>query len=119
MARSTTLDPDQFLPLKPSVLAILVSLEDAPRHGYAIIQAVRERSGGAIALDTGPLYRYLKRLLDDGLVEEVTDNSAVEDPRRRCYRPTTMGQQVLAAEMARLDYLLRGRRRAAPARSGR
>ncbi|HSC28137.1 MAG TPA: PadR family transcriptional regulator [Vicinamibacterales bacterium] len=105
--------PDTFLPLSPAVLAILVVLDGAPRHGYAIAQAVREESGGALRLDTGPLYRHLRRLLDDGLVEEVDAPERDDDERRRYYRPTSLGRLVLAAETARLEALLgRPRRRA-------
>jgi DNA-binding PadR family transcriptional regulator len=96
-------DPFDYLPLKPAVLAILVAVSDAPRHGYAIIQAVREPPHG-IHLDTGPLYRFLKRLLDDGLVKEVDQGD--DEERRRYYTLTTLGARVLDAERARLLSLL-------------
>lgn len=111
----TTADPAGFLPLKPAVLAILVALAETPRHGYAIIRAVQEQSNGALRLDTGPLYRHLKRLLDDGLVEETSPRVARDDERRRYYRPTRLGLRVLAAETARLDAMLRTSRRLNPA----
>ena len=93
---------EHLLPLKPAILLVLLTLGDEPQHGYGIMSAVRERSGGRIDLGTSHLYRHLKRLLDTGLVEETAaDDSG--DPRRRYYRLTDLGGRVLAAEAARLD----------------
>ena len=93
---------ERLLPLKPAVLLILLTLGEEGQHGYGIMSAVRERSGGLIDLGTSHLYRHLKRLLDSGMVEETADNDS-GDPRRRYYRLTDFGGQVLAAEAARLD----------------
>ncbi len=92
----------RLLPLKPAVLLILLTVGEERQHGYGIMSAVRERSGGLIDLGTSHLYRHLKRLLDSGMVEETADNGS-GDPRRRYYRLTDFGGQVLAAEAARLD----------------
>ena len=93
---------ERLLPLKPAVLLILLTLGEERQHGYGIMRAVRDRSGGLIDLGTSHLYRHLKRLLDSGMVEETADNDS-GDPRRRYYRLTDFGGQVLAAEAARLD----------------
>ena len=93
---------ERLLPLKPAVLLILLTLGEEPHHGYAIMAAVRKRSNGLIDLGTSHLYRHLKRLLDSGMVKETADNDS-GDPRRRYYRLTDFGEQVLAAEAARLD----------------
>lgn len=93
---------ERLLPLKPAVLLILLTLGEEHQHGYGIMSAVRERSGGLIDLGTSHLYRHLKRLLDSGMVEETAHNDG-GDPRRRYYRLTDFGGQVLAAEAARLD----------------
>jgi hypothetical protein len=50
---------DEHLPLKPLIFHILLALAEEERHGYAIMREVRERSGGHIRLETGPLYRHL------------------------------------------------------------
>ena len=99
---------DRYLPLKPLVLHILLALAEEEGHGYAIMRAVRERSEGRIRLETGPLYRQLKRLLDDGLVEESDRRPAADrdDQRRRYYRLTQLGRDVAAAEARRLAGLV-------------
>lgn len=100
------------LPLKPVVCLVLLALAEKERHGYAVMLAVRERSQGRIRLETGPLYRHLKRLVDTGLVEEADGRSAVEDDqRRRCYyRLTGLGRAVVTAEGARLATLVEATR---------
>jgi DNA-binding PadR family transcriptional regulator len=93
-------------PLKPAVFHILLALADGPVHGYAAMQAVRERSGGSVRLSTGSFYRHLSKLLDDGLVEEAT-GPADDDPRRGVYyRVTAQGRQVLVRERDRLAALV-------------
>lgn len=95
---------DEHLPLKPLICHILLALAEQEHHGYAILQAVRERSGGQIRISTGPLYRHLKRLVDDGLVEESEERPAPDqdDQRRRYYRLTDTGREVIAAEAERM-----------------
>ena len=94
----------RFIPLKPVVFEIVVTLAHQTRHGYAILRDVRTRTGGRMKLETGPLYRHLKRLLDDGLVEETEGSGEEEsfDKRRRYYGLTELGRAVLAAEGRRL-----------------
>jgi DNA-binding PadR family transcriptional regulator len=101
-------DPATFLPLKTDVALIMLALEARPLHGYAIIKDVRERSEGGVELQTGALYRYLRRLLEDGLITEV-DRPAGEDSsdeRRRYYRVTALGRQVVDADLARMARLV-------------
>lgn len=95
---------DRFIPLKPVVFGIMISLAEEERHGYAILHDVRTRSEGRLKLETGPLYRHLKRLLDDGLVEETeaAEGGENSDPRRRYYALTELGRSVLASEGQRL-----------------
>jgi DNA-binding PadR family transcriptional regulator len=112
-------DPAAFLPLKADVLMILLALADRPCHGYAIIKEVDRRSGGAVRLQTGALYRDLKRLLADGLIDECPPPSTErdEDERRRYYRATKLGSAVVEAEVARMAALVRAARtRATPRR---
>ena len=98
---------EAHLPVTPVILEILIALGEGPLHGYAVAQAVRGRSGGRIRLETGPLYRHLKRLLDDGLVEESPQRPAEDDARRGAYyRLTSLGRGVVAAETRRLGELV-------------
>ncbi|MFI0352161.1 PadR family transcriptional regulator [Actinomadura sp. 9N407] len=75
---------------------LLAVLEPGPLHGYAIIAAVQERSGGALELKTGTIYPALNRLERIGLLESSWDS--VGERRRRCYRLTEAGRQGLAGE---------------------
>lgn len=98
-----------FLPVGPVVFDILLALSDQERHGYAILQEVAARSGGATVLRPGTLYRALGRLLEDGLIEEAEERPAPDrgDERRRHYRLSGLGQQVAEAEARRLAALVR------------
>ena len=106
-------DPRDFLPLKPLDLQLLLALTEEERHGYGLVQAVSDRTDGLITLEPGNLYRVVKRLLDDGLVAESARRDAPEasegDTRRRYYRITALGARVVAAELQRLDQLVRSK----------
>jgi DNA-binding PadR family transcriptional regulator len=106
--------PESLLPLPDSELEILLALADGEAHGYAMMRAVEQRSGGRTRLGPGTLYAALKRLLATGLIEEAGERGDSEpgQARRRYYRLTTFGSRVLAAELDRLSALVRhGRRR--------
>ena len=95
--------PESFLPLSNANFHILLALAQGERHGYAIMQDVREATDGSIRLGPGTLYRCLQGLLNETLIEELQPNSvADEDQRRRYYRLTTLGRHVLVAETQRL-----------------
>ena len=100
---------DKFIPLSPAVFDILLALCDEERHGYGIMQEVERRSGGQTRLRAGTLYRALARLVDERLAEESDERPApdLDDERRRYYRLTDLGRQVVAAEARRLAGLLR------------
>jgi DNA-binding PadR family transcriptional regulator len=70
---------------------------------------VLERSGGTVRLWPATLYGSLKRLIQEGLIVESGDRPAreLDDARRRYYRLTTLGQQVLDLESERLQNLVR------------
>ena len=107
--------PESFLPLKPDVLFILLALGDGPAHGYGIIRDVEARSEGEVILQTGALYRSLKRLLGDGLIVETSAPPSTDrdDARRRYYRLTALGAAVRVAEIERMSRLVRSARVAA------
>lgn len=105
-------DPVSFLPLKTEVALIMMALKSRALHGYAIIKDVRERSEATVELQTGALYRHLRRLLDDGLIAEVDRPAGEEseDERRRYYRATPLGSDVLEADLARMTRLVQAAR---------
>ncbi|QGZ52308.1 MULTISPECIES: PadR family transcriptional regulator [Streptomyces] len=77
---------------------LLAVLEQGPLHGYAIIAAVQQRSGGVLDLRTGTIYPALNRLERLGLLTSSWD--AVGERRRRCYALTDAGRSSLAGERA-------------------
>ena len=96
--------PDSFLPLTPVAFEIVLALADGERHGYSILQEVETRSGGAVSLHAGTLYRALARLLESELIEELESPDAKnDDERRRYYRLTSRGIAVARAEVGRLE----------------
>jgi DNA-binding PadR family transcriptional regulator len=95
-------------PLPPATFHILLALTDGERHGYAIIQEIEARTGGELRLSAGTLYRSIARMVEQGLIAEVTRRpSRQDDPRRRYYRITALGTSVARAEMRRLTQLVR------------
>lgn len=100
-------EPNQFLPLSPAVLHILLSLADKDLHGYGIMQEVASQSEGQYKLGPGTLYDNLQKLLDRHLVQELGSRPDDDDPRRRYYRLTSMGRGVLTGEIQRLDVVVR------------
>ncbi len=100
---------ESFLPLKTNWFHILLSLAGGEQHGYWIMQDVAERTGGKVRLWPATLYGSLKRLIEDGLIEEseVRPAPEVDDARRRYYKLTRFGQRVLDAETNRLEELVR------------
>jgi DNA-binding PadR family transcriptional regulator len=103
-----TTQPEHMLPLTPACLHIMLALVDGELHGYAIMQAVDQLTGGQTKLVPGTLYRSIKKLVDDGLIVEVDErpDPALDDERRRYYRLTQFGQRVAAAEVRRLAQLV-------------
>jgi DNA-binding PadR family transcriptional regulator len=96
-------------PLSPAAFSILLALRDGDKHGYAILQAVKEQSGGQVRLLPGTLYNLLKRMLEDGWIEENDErpDPSLDDERRRYYRLGGLGEKVLVNEAQRLDALVR------------
>lgn len=97
----------EFLPLSAATFYILLALSDEDRHGYRIMQEVARQSQGKYKLGPGTFYDNLEKLIDHGLVKEVTRKSANDDPRRRYYRMTGLGRELFLAEVARLESVLR------------
>jgi len=103
------LRPDDFLPLTPAMFHILLALADRERHGYDIMREVDERTEGKVRMGPGTLYGSIKRMLSDGLVEELDErpDPKLDDERRRYYRLTEFGYRVATAEAERLAQLVK------------
>jgi DNA-binding PadR family transcriptional regulator len=101
-------DPQSLLPLSSAVFHILVALADRDRHGYSILQDVATRTQGKVRLSAGTLYSSIRRLLEQGLIEELAESPdpSSTDERRRYYRLTKFGRRVAQAEVNRLGSLL-------------
>jgi DNA-binding PadR family transcriptional regulator len=101
--------PTEFLPFKPDLLLILLAVDAEPRHGYAIIKEVDRRTAGSMLLQTGALYRSLKGLLAEHLIEEsdAPPGEPTGDERRRYYRTTRLGAAVIEAELERMAALVK------------
>src|SRR4030081_616621 len=103
------LDPDSLLPLPPAVFHILIALADRDRHGYSIMQDVAARTEGHVQLSAGTLYSGIRRMLEQGLIEELAESPdpSSTDERRRYYRLTRFGKRAAAAEVERLSAMLK------------
>src|SRR5215471_3822233 len=101
-------EPEALVPLTPAVFHILLALADGEKHGYAIMQEISARTGGAMRMGPGTLYGSIQRMLKDGLIIEsqVRADPAHGEERRRYYRLTGFGQRVLQAEARRLEQLV-------------
>jgi|SRR5438128_10475574 len=99
-------DLNQFLPLSPAVLHILLALSGEDRHGYAIMQEIARQTEGRYKLGPGTLYDNLEKLLDAGFVLEARRPTHDDDPRRRYYQLSGAGRTLLATEIERLEALV-------------
>lgn len=89
----------------PLTYEILLALVDEDRHGYGIIKEIEARGGAAPS--TGALYLALQRMERDGLIGEAHERASDGgDPRRRYYRISPRGREVVEAESLRLAELV-------------
>jgi DNA-binding PadR family transcriptional regulator len=93
-------------------MLIMVGIGPEERHGYAIMRQVSEITDGATRLGPGAVYTTIKRLLEDGLIEETDErpDPEMDDQRRRYYRLTGLGRSVVAAEAKRMESLVEAAR---------
>lgn len=105
--------PEDYLPLTPAVFHILLALSDGEKHGYAIMRVVEETTRGRMVLGPGTLYGAVKRLLKGGLIVEsdYRPDPVIDDSRRRYYKLTDLGREVLTAESERMADLVEHARR--------
>lgn len=99
---------EQHLPLKPQWFHILLALSEETRHGSGIVRSVLHETQGKVHLWPATLYGSLEDLAEAGWIEEVSDPAerpAGESEKKRFFRITLPGAQVLAAEARRLQAL--------------
>lgn len=101
-------DADNLLPLTPRVFLLLWALEqEGPMHGYALLQRIEERGAGQVTIGPASLYEAIQTLHDRGLVEPTAPPADAEpDRRRRYFRLTRSGRDVLQTEARRLAELV-------------
>ena len=99
---------ERFLPLRPVEFDVLLSLAAGERHVYGIMQDAESR-GQAMSPDVGTLYRALRRMQDQGLIDasERRPTGDGGDERRIYYRITALGLRVARAEAQRMAVLTR------------
>jgi len=102
-------DLQYLLPLTPAVFFILFALADGEKHGYAIMQTVSQISENQFRMGPGTLYTTIQRLLDLGLIKETESAGGQSDHenRRRYYKLTRVGKSVLAADLSRMECVVR------------
>jgi len=98
-----------MLPMTPAVFFVLLALAGGEKHGYAIMQEVTELSAGKVRMGPGTLYSTIQRLVDLDLIEETEGSGEPSDheSRRRYYRLTGDGRQLLEAEVNRMESVVR------------
>jgi DNA-binding PadR family transcriptional regulator len=104
--------PEDFLPIPGDTFHILLSLADRDRHGYSILLDIAERTEGSHRISPSTLYSSIRRLLENGLIQELDERPDPnhDDERRRYYRMTPLGRKVATLEAQRLQRLLRDAR---------
>ena len=111
-------DDRQPQPLTPATFHILLSVMHEVAHGYHIKRMVEERTNGAVRLGAGTLYAALRRMVNEGLIEETEppQDALEQEPgsRWRFYTITAPGREVLKAEIARLESELQAARAIVP-----
>lgn len=91
----------KLLPLTETMHYILLAVKE-PLHGYAIMQKVEGMSSGQVRIAAGTLYGAIENLLKYRLVELLPS----EDSRRKVYRITDEGMDILTIEQERLQHIL-------------
>ena len=90
-----------YVPMTETGFYILLCLRDT-MHGYCIVQKVKALTQGEINLSPGTMYGSLSKMEKDGLIHFVQ-----EEDKRKLYRITELGNQVLELEIMRIERLYR------------
>jgi DNA-binding PadR family transcriptional regulator len=94
--------------LTEAIYYILLALQE-PMHGYGIMQRTSAMSRGRLVLSAGTLYGAISNLLEKGWIMPCGESSET-DGRRKMYSITEKGQEILVAELERLEELVQNGR---------
>ena len=97
---------DEGLPLRPAVHHILLALAGGDSHGLGIARQIEQVSEGSMEIGPGTLYRSLAEMAEARLIDAVAAPSREADPRRKYYRITRQGRDLLTRETQRLRRLV-------------
>jgi DNA-binding PadR family transcriptional regulator len=102
-------DLQHLLPLTPAVFFILFALAEGEKHGYAIMQTVSQISDHQFRMGPGTLYTTIQRLPDLGLIQETESGGGQSghENRRRYHKLTRSGKAILAADLSRVESVVR------------
>ena len=100
--------------MTPALLHVLLSLAEGPKHGYALLSEVSERSNGQVELGPSTLYYSLGRLEDAGLIRRADADADVDadggsephEEQRRYFALTDSGRDTLASEVDALSKIV-------------
>lgn len=87
----------RYIPMSETMLYILLSLREE-RHGYGVMQHVKELTNGRIVLGAGTIYQSIGKLESDGLIKPCR-----EEDRKKYYRITPLGSCILHEEAQRIS----------------
>lgn len=93
---------NKYLPLTETTFYIMIALKE-PSHGYAVMQKVEELSDGKVRIAAGTMYGAIDNLLKQKLIENVPS----EDKRRKLYKLSGNGIEVIKLEIERLKHLVK------------
>lgn len=95
------MNSEKYLPLTETTFYILVALIESG-HGYSTMQKVEELSHGCVRVAAGTMYGALENLLKLKLIKTIP----ADDNRRKVYKTTSLGIEVLNQEVKRLKRLI-------------
>ena len=88
-----------YVPMTETAFYILLCLRE-PNHGYGIVQTVEKLTEGTIRLAPGTMYGSLSKMEKDGVIRFIR-----EEDKRKIYKITDLGEEVLALEIKRIERL--------------
>ena len=88
-----------YVPMTETGFYILFCLQKE-NHGYGIVQTVERMTGGEICLAPGTMYGSLSKMEKDGVIRFIR-----EEDKRKIYKITDLGEEVLAIEIKRIERL--------------
>ena len=90
-----------YVPMTETGFYILFCLREE-MHGYSIGQRVKEMTDGAVSISAGNMYGTLSKMEKDGLIQ-----FSREEEKRKLYRITELGEEILSLEIERIRRLYR------------